>query len=66
MTAEIVNLRRARKTKARAEKSRKADENRAKYGRSKRDRVLRAAEDELQRRRLDGLIRTPSDDDASR
>jgi acyl-CoA reductase-like NAD-dependent aldehyde dehydrogenase len=66
MTAEIVNLRRARKIKARVEKTRKADENRAKFGQLKRDKTLRAAEDELQRRRLDGLKREPPGDEPER
>lgn len=55
MSAEIVNLRQARKAKARAERQAKADANRRKHGRTKAE---RAAEDDARKRaerRLDGL-----------
>ena len=35
MTAEIVNLNKARKAKSRAENQKRAEDNRAKFGRSK-------------------------------
>lgn len=55
MSADIVNLRHARKQKARAVKSNTAAENRARYGRSKADKRRDAAEAELAARRLDQL-----------
>ncbi|TAD87062.1 MAG: DUF4169 family protein [Alphaproteobacteria bacterium] len=52
--AEIINLRRQRKAKARAEEDRVAAANRAKFGRSKADRT-RTTEDALRaERHLDG------------
>jgi hypothetical protein len=52
--AEIVNLNRVRKAKAKAESARRAERNRAAFGRSKAekqaDQAARAAEDS----RLDG------------
>lgn len=46
MTAKIVNLSRARKTRARDDKRQKADANAAKFGRTRaeRDAALRQAE----------------------
>jgi len=41
--AEIVNLRRTRKTKGRAEKNRAAEANRAKFGTAKSERDLARA-----------------------
>ena len=55
MTAKIINLRQARKAKARAEKDRQAEENRARHGRSKAERHASEAEAERAVRRLDGL-----------
>ncbi|GGH27336.1 hypothetical protein GCM10007036_35770 [Alsobacter metallidurans] len=52
--AEIINLRRARKTKARAQADAKADENRARFGRPKAERTLTAKIDDLAARRLEG------------
>lgn len=51
--AEIVNLKRVRKEKARAGKEAKADENRRRFGRSKAERAALEAEAELARRKLD-------------
>jgi hypothetical protein len=42
--AEIINLRRVRKTKLREEKAAQADANRLKFGQSKSDRKLQDAE----------------------
>ncbi|MBL8564926.1 MAG: DUF4169 family protein [Hyphomicrobiaceae bacterium] len=53
MSAEILNLRRARKEKARAEKERQAAENRVRFGRTKTERVIRTAESERSARDLD-------------
>lgn len=44
MSADIVNLRRARKAKARAEKEQRAAENRVLFGRSKAQRTTSDAE----------------------
>ena len=50
MTAEIINLAKARKAKARADKDAKATQNRAKFGRSKADKSLvKAVEDKTVR-----------------
>jgi len=62
MTAEIINLRQARKARERAKKDAQADENRAKFGTSKSERerleALRARAAKL----LDGAQRTPAMD----
>ncbi|MBB4837893.1 hypothetical protein HNP52_000944 [Sphingomonas kyeonggiensis] len=42
--AEIINLNRARKAKARVEKSARAEENRIRFGRSKTEKQAEAAE----------------------
>ena len=55
MAADIVNLRHARKQKARADKVVQAAENRAKFGRSKADKLHDAAESGRARRQLDQL-----------
>lgn len=52
--AEIVNLRLARKRKARADDDKKAEANRLKFGQTKAEREKRQAEDKLASRRLDG------------
>ena len=66
MSADIVNLNKARKAKARTEKKAQAAENRVRFGQSKAERVKRDAETELADRRLDGIKRglSPSDDPA--
>jgi hypothetical protein len=51
--AEIVNLRRARKRKARDDKSTKAAENRATFGRSKSEKKLDSATKKLSSKLLD-------------
>ena len=45
--AEIINLRKARRAKARAQKEADAAENRAKFGRPKADKQLGQAQKEL-------------------
>jgi hypothetical protein len=52
--AEIVNLRQARKQKARAEAAKAADENRAKYGRGKNEKSHIEAQTASARDFLDG------------
>ncbi len=51
---EIINLRRARKSQARAEAERQAAENRILHGEAKALRKARTAQAELEARRLDG------------
>jgi hypothetical protein len=55
MSAEIVNLRQARKAKARADRQAKADANRRKHGRTKAERIAEEDARERAARRLDGL-----------
>ena len=54
MTAEIINLRRARKAKSRSEAEEKAADNRVRFGRPKRERTRAEAERSLQDRRHEG------------
>lgn len=51
---EILNLRQARKAKARAEADKLARENRAAFGRSKAKKKLAKAERDAATRKLDG------------
>lgn len=60
MTATLVNLRRVRKAKARAEASERAAENRALHGKTKAERALAAATEALERRFLDAHQRETS------
>jgi hypothetical protein len=53
MTAEIVNLRRVRKRKARDEKEVAANVNRAAFGRAKSEKELSKAKLALQKKLLD-------------
>lgn len=57
MTADIINLRQARKAKQRRETEARAEENRAKFGRSKDERGATQAKKDLAERRLDALLR---------
>ncbi len=54
--AEIVNLRRARKAKGRAEKDRAADANRTRYGTAKSERDLVKARTEKEKNRTDAHL----------
>ncbi len=54
MSAEVVNLRRRRKAKARADKAARADENRVRFGRTKAEKARDASETDRRRRDLDG------------
>jgi len=75
MSAKIINLRRARKAKARAQAGAEAAENRAKHGRGKAEREAGDKVKSLTQRRLDAHRRsepgpatdkaTDTDDDAS-
>ncbi len=60
---DLVNLKQARKARARAAKEAQAAENRAKFGVPKAVREKQAAEDELERKRLEALKRTPPQDE---
>jgi len=55
--AEIINLNRARKAKAREERSARADANRAKFGRTKGEKAAEALEAERRKHLLDGAKR---------
>ena len=52
--AEIINLRQARKAKARVGKEADAAANRAKYGRTKAEKQLEATKTSIESKRLDG------------
>jgi hypothetical protein len=65
MTAEIVNLRRARKAKARKQAKARADENRARFGRSKAERDAERRAKSLAERRLDSHRRDGGEDEPS-
>ena len=54
MTADIVKLRRARKAKAQGEKRRRAESNRALFGRTKAEKTRQAAEREHAVRSVEG------------
>lgn len=57
MTAEIINLRHARKQKARQEKQRQASSNRALHGETKEHRAARRDGDQRIRHHLDQSLR---------
>jgi hypothetical protein len=59
--AEIINLRQARKNKARADKEARADQNRVTFGRTKAEKTLTKAEREMDQRRLDAHKRDDSE-----
>ena len=67
MTGEIVNLRKARKAKARTDKERAASENRALFGRTKGQKLVEELDRERARKALDAAERetgerqTPAD-----
>lgn len=63
MTAEIVNLRRARKAKARTQMVAKAAENRATHGRTRAEREHAAAERTRAERAWSASRREPDDSD---
>jgi hypothetical protein len=62
--AEIINLNKARKRKARAEAAAQAAQNRVRFGRSKEQKQREAADIEEAQRRLDGLQREGERGDA--
>lgn len=52
--SNVINLRQARKAKARTDKAREADANRAKFGRTKAQRAADAEEEKKRTALLDG------------
>ena len=54
MTAEIINLRRVRKERARAVDKDAAEANRAAFGRTKAEKSMTNAEKDAAQRKLDG------------
>ncbi len=58
MTADIVNLNKARKQKARADKEARAAENRVRFGRTKAERAATTAERARTDKSIDGARRT--------
>lgn len=61
MTAEIINLRKARKAKVRSGKERVAEENRVRFGRTKGQKQAEAGDKDRARRELDGVQRVTGD-----
>lgn len=59
--AEIINLRMARKHKARADKEAQAAQNRITFGRTKAEKQQTAAEKALADKRIDGHKKTTED-----
>lgn len=62
--ADIINLRQARKAKARSEAEAKAAQNRISFGRTKAERNLTEARSALEEKRIDAHRREPADKDA--
>lgn len=60
--AKVTNLNQFRKAKARADKARRAEENRARFGRTKADKLLDKAGKAKDRAHLDGHRRNKDDD----
>jgi hypothetical protein len=59
---DVINLRRARKTKLRADKAAQASENRAKFGRPMNELKLQDALDNQERKALDAHLLSSRDD----
>lgn len=57
MTAEIINLNKVRKAKARAEKEQRAEENRIRHGRTKAERDAEDVRRSVENAHLDGMRR---------
>jgi hypothetical protein len=66
MSADIINLRRARTAKERREAEATASENRASFGRAKAERQSTKAEKDLAARHLDAKRREPSGDEPAK
>lgn len=54
---EVINLRHARKAKARIVKARQAEENRVRYGQTKEERERNASREEKQKAIVEGAFR---------
>jgi hypothetical protein len=64
MAAEIINLRQARKGKARSEKERAAEQNRISFGRTKQEKTLTKALNAKAASKLDaGKLEKPNSSD---
>jgi hypothetical protein len=59
--SNVVNLRQVRKTKARADKASQAEANRARFGRTKTQRLADAAEEQRRVNLLEGAKRSKQD-----
>jgi hypothetical protein len=57
--ADIINLRRARKTKARGEREKQAEANRIEFGRTRSEKEATRAEQERSARAIDAHKRDP-------
>lgn len=62
MTAEIINLNRVRKEKARLERASTAEENRVRFGRTRAEKALDRIAAEKARRHLDSHQRDDGED----
>lgn len=63
MSGDVVNLRQFRKQKARSEKEKQAEQNRAAFGRTKAEKTLTRTLNEKAQKSLDqGRIERPDDD----
>lgn len=51
---DVINLNKKRKTKIRLEKQKKSSENRIKFGRTKKDKLIEKQNNECKERYLDG------------
>lgn len=60
MSAEIVNLRRARKARSRTAKEKTAEQNRARFGMTRAERERLRNDEQRTKRHLDGLAREPA------
>jgi hypothetical protein len=54
VSAELINLRRARKNKSRDEAEKQAEHNRAKFGRSKSEKTITTSELARENKKIDG------------
>lgn len=61
--ADVINLNKKRKTKVRAEKEKKATENRIKFGRTKKEKQLEKQDIKRSERHLDGHKLDAKDND---
>lgn len=66
MSADVINLRQARKRKQRAERDRQAEDNRIAFGRTKTEKSLTRATRELEISRIDAHKRESTDGQPSR